>query len=376
VSTLRREGVSTGSCAAAAKAAALWLTTGECPERVEIETPTGRTLGLDVLPCSPGCCGVVKDAGDDPDATDGLTVVVRVELPEGGNLRENTVEFRAGEGVGTVTLPGLKVPVGEPAINPVPRRMIEEALRGAVGPRPAVVTVSVPGGEEIAKRTFNPRLGIVGGISILGTRGTVRPMDEGAMLESLTLELNTHAALGKKAISLTFGGTGEAAMRKAFGLEGRCVVQVGNLVGFVLDEAERLGFDRILLCGHPGKLLKVAAGSFNTHNRVADGRMEALCAHGALCGMEHDLIRRLYACATTERTIALLRETGNDFLWNHLAEAAAKRCVDRSLARPSGDFLVGAAFIDNDGTVLGKSSGVDALIQTLKTLKATKAEGF
>lgn len=365
--TGRREGVSTGSCAAAAaKAAALWLTRGQCPEQVDVETPTGRTLRLDVVPCFPGCCGVVKDAGDDPDATNGLTVVARVDLPSEAVPGKGLVEFRGGEGVGTVTLPGLKVPVGEPAINPVPRRMIEAALREVLGPGGAVVTVSVPGGEAVAKRTFNPRLGIVGGISILGTRGTVRPMDEGAMLESLTLELNTHAASGKKSLVLTFGNTGENALRKAFGLKGRCVVQVGNLVGFVLDEAERLGFRRILLCGHPGKLLKVAAGSFNTHNRVADGRMEALCTHAALYGLEHDFIRRLYGCRTTEEAISLLDAAGSDFLrlWDSLAEAVVKRCGERVLG-PSA--CKAAAFVDNDGRVLGRSAGTGCLLEALKT---------
>jgi cobalt-precorrin-5B (C1)-methyltransferase len=357
-----REGVSTGSCAAAAaKAAALWLTTGRCPERVEIETPVGRTLSLEIVPQGMGRCGVVKDAGDDPDATNGLTVSARVELME----REGGIEFRAGEGVGVATLPGLKVPVGDPAINPVPRRMIAEALRGVVGPRAAVVTISVPGGEEVARRTFNPRLGIVGGISILGTRGIVRPMDERSIAESLTLELNTHAAQGKRGIVLTFGNTGELALRKAFDLTGRCVLQVGNRIGFVLDEARRLGFERTLLCGHPGKLLKVAAGSFDTHNRVADGRMEALCTHAALLGMEHDSIRKLYACATAEGAIELvetLTRDGGRTLWDRLAEAAAKRCADRSF----GELTVGAAFIGNDGTILGESEQVKFLMKEIK----------
>ena len=265
-----------------------------------------------------------------------------------------------------VTLPGLKVPVGEPAINPTPRLMIEKSLREAVKTRSAVVTISAPGGEEIAKRTFNPRLGVIGGISILGTRGTVRPMDEQAILESLTLELNTHAEEKKnmeKIISLTFGNTGENAMRKAFGLTGRCVVQVGNYIGFVLDEAERLGFERVLLCGHPGKLLKVAAGGFNTHNRVADGRMEALCAHAALLGMERGFIERLYGCVMTESAIELLKQSGKaGALWNSLAEAAAKRCADRSY----GALSVAAAFVDNDGAVLGKSSSADSLAEELR----------
>ncbi|MDR1873492.1 MAG: cobalt-precorrin-5B (C(1))-methyltransferase CbiD [Synergistaceae bacterium] len=361
-----REGVSTGSCAAAAaKAAALWLSTGRCPERVEVGTPLGRTLCLDVVPYFPGCCGVVKDAGDDPDATNGLTVVVRVDLPDDPpDDSGDAVEFRAGEGVGVVTLPGLKVPVGEPAINPVPRRMIAEAVREVVGPRAAVVTVSVPGGEEVAKRTFNPRLGVVGGISILGTTGVVRPMDERAIFDSLSLELNTHAAQGKRIVALTFGNTGESALRRAFGLRGRCVLQVGNCVGFVLDEAQRLGFERVLLCGHPGKLLKVAAGSFNTHNRVADGRMEALCAHAAILGAGTDFVRRLYACTTTEEamglTIASMEDRGAA-LWTQLAEAVVERCVARSF----GELAAGAAFIDNDGTILGKSARADALAKEL-----------
>jgi cobalt-precorrin-5B (C1)-methyltransferase len=358
-------GISTGSCAAAAaKAAALWRISGECPSWVEIETPVGRRLRLDVISRPPDCCGVVKDAGGDADVTDGMTVFARVELQEA----DGPVEFRAGEGVGRVTLPGLKVPAGEPAINPVPRQMIENSLREVVGKRGALVTISIPGGEDAARRTFNPRLGIAGGLSILGTRGTVRPMDEQAIRESLTLELNTHAEgqnerKMEKILALTFGGTGETALRRAFGLTGRCVVQAGNFVGFALDEAERLGFKRILLGGHPGKLLKVAAGSFNTHNRVADGRMEALCAHAALLGMDLEFVRELYACATAEGAMALLKgaEKG-PALWARLAEVAARRCVSRSRAA----LAVAAAFIDNEGTILGKSAEADALAEALR----------
>ncbi|MCL2009863.1 MAG: cobalt-precorrin-5B (C(1))-methyltransferase CbiD [Synergistaceae bacterium] len=362
----RREtgiGVSTGSCAAAAaKAAALWLTAGACPERVEIDTPAGRVLSLDIVPHSPGCCGVVKDAGGTgkyADATDGMTIFARVELGGG----DGPIEFRAGEGIGIVTLPGLKVPVGEPAINPTPRLMIEKSLREIIKNRAAVVTISAPGGEEAAKRTFNPRLGVMGGISILGTRGTVRPMDEQAILESLALELNTHAEEKKKIISLTFGSTGENAARKAFRITGRCVVQAGNFIGFVLDEAKRLGFEQIFICGHPGKLLKVAAGGFNTHNRVADGRMEALCAHAALLGMEHGFIESLYRCATTESAMELLKQSEKaGALWNSLAEAVVRRCVEYSREVLS----VAAAFVDNNGAVLGKSSLVDFMAEELR----------
>lgn len=346
-----REGVTTGACAAAAaKAAAMRALTGACPSQVEVEGPTGRRFVLDVLPLPDGGCGVVKDAGDDIDATNGLTVCASVALGEG----PGPVTFEAGPGVGIVTLPGLKVPPGEPAINPVPRAMIDRAVREAAGDRSARVTVSVPGGETVAKRTFNPRLGIAGGISILGTSGVVRPMDESAILESLTLELNILHSLGVRDVVLTFGTTGEAALRRAWGIAGRCVIQTGNYPGHVLDEAARMRFRRALFCAHPGKLLKVAAGSFNTHNRVADGRLEALCTQAALAGAGRDVIQRLYTCRTTENAIELLRKERPDFLWglwDSLAEVVARRCTDRSF----GDLPVAAAFVDNEGTILGCS---------------------
>ena len=345
-----REGVTTGTCAAAAaKAAALLFRGGQCPDRVTVTGPSGKSFTLSVFPV-PGGVGVVKDAGDDADATDGLTVCASLEV----SLEEGPISFAAGTGVGTVTLPGMKVPPGEPAINPGPRKMIEDAVREVLGPRAVRVTVSIPGGEEVAKHTFNPRLGVVGGLSILGTTGVVRPMDEAALLASLDLELSVLHSLGVKDLIMTFGNTGETALRKAFGIEGRCVIQVGNYPGHVLDEAARLGFRRGFLCGHPGKLLKVAAGSFITHNRVADGRLEVLCTHAALAGAGQELIQRLYTCRTTENAMQLLRDEGPTGLWDTLARVAARRCTDRSF----GEFPVEAAFIDNEGNILGCSSGV------------------
>ena len=354
-----REGVTTGTCAAAAaKAAALLFRDGQCPDQVTVTGPSERTFTLSVFPVPGGgdaqdalvpAAAVVKDAGDDADATDGLTVCASLEVsPE-----EGPISFAAGTGVGTVTLPGMKVPPGEPAINPGPRRMIEDALREVLGPRAVRVTVSIPGGEEVAKHTFNPRLGVVGGLSVLGTTGVVRPMDEASLLASLDLELSVLHSLGVKNLIMTFGNTGETTLRKAFGVEGRCVIQVGNYPGHVLDEAARLGFQRGLLCGHPGKLLKVAAGSFITHNRVADGRLEALCTHAALAGAQRELIQQLYACRTTENAIQLLRDEGLPGLWETLAGVAARRCTDRSF----GEFPVEAAFIDNEGNILGCSPG-------------------
>ena len=209
-----REGFSTGSCmTGGAAAAALWLTTGTCPEVVEVETPIGRTLYLDVIPKEKGVCGIVKDAGDDPDVTNGSEVITKVELlPEDG-----AITFVGGDGIGTVTEEGLKLPVGEPAINPVPRQMTERALRKIIGDRGAVVTVSIPGGEELAKKTFNPRLGVLGGLSVLGTTGIVRPMSEEAMKDSLLVELDMYARQGHRAILFVLGTTGENALKAQYG---------------------------------------------------------------------------------------------------------------------------------------------------------------
>ena len=206
-----REGFTTGSCAAAAAlACCLWQRDGTCPSQVGLRVPAGKVYTPVIIPHADGSCGVIKDSGDDPDITNGMEVIAKVEL-----LEENgPVVFCAGEGVGTVTETGLKIPAGEPAINPVPRQMIEEAVRSVYGDRAVKVTVSVPGGEEVAKKTFNPRLGIVGGISILGTSGVVRPMSDEALRESLYVELKMRITQGWKNIVFTFGNQGEEAMKR------------------------------------------------------------------------------------------------------------------------------------------------------------------
>jgi cobalt-precorrin-5B (C1)-methyltransferase len=357
-----REGISTGSCAAAAaKAAAILAQTGKCPAYVSVVTPQGRVLTLEPFCFADGSCGVVKDAGDDRDITNGATVRVSVEVCD----TEGPVTFAAGEGVGTVTLPGLKVPPKEPAVNPAPRKMITDALREVIGDRMAKVIISVPGGEQIAKKTFNPRLGVTGGISILGTSGIVKPMNEEAIWDSLTLELNTHAAAGRGLVALVFGRTGEDIFRKAWDIHGRCVVQTGNYLGYVLDEAARLKFKKVLLCGHPGKLLKVASGTFNTHNRTGDGRLEALCTQAAIAGASAEQVERLYNCRTTENAMKLVNEYLLDEVWTVLADITAKRCSDRSF----GALQAEAAYLDNEAQILGCSKGALKFAEELKNEK-------
>ncbi len=368
-----RWGISTGTCAAAAaKASALRLIGGIVPPSVVVALPSGEAVELPVVELEDGRCGVVKDAGDDLDSTDGVTVAARVRFGEG----MGPAVFIAGEGVGTVTLPGLKLPPGEPAINPVPRRMIERAVREAIANRTVTdrtvadrmisIEISIPGGAILADRTFNKRLGIEGGLSILGTTGRVRPMDVNALLESLSLEISTQAARGRQALLLTFASTGEASARKAWGIPEGFTVQVANEIGFALDECVRLGLQGVVLAGHPGKLLKVAAGSFDTHNRVADGRFEVLCTHIALTTGSCALLPEIYACRTTEAAMAVLRERlSTDVLrtlWNSLAERAAVRCSDRIF----GELETAAAFIDGDGNVLGASRNLDRPLERLR----------
>ena len=353
-----REGFSTGSCmTGGAAAAALWLTTGTCPEVVEVETPIGRTLYLDVIPKEKGVCGIVKDAGDDPDVTNGSEVITKVELlPEDG-----AITFVGGDGIGTVTEEGLKLPVGEPAINPVPRQMTERALRKIIGDRGAVVTVSIPGGEELAKKTFNPRLGVLGGLSVLGTTGIVRPMSEEAMKDSMLVELDMYARQGHHAILFVLGTTGENALKAQYG-EFRCILQVSNYIGFMIEEAVERGFTDILIGGFVGKLVKVASGTMNTHSHVADGRLETICTHAALHGASRDVIEKIYSCVTTKAAMKIVEEEGLTDIWKDMAERASAHC--RKTAH--GMARVGVVFLDAENRVLAESENVPEVLNAVR----------
>lgn len=353
-----REGFSTGSCmTGGAAAAALWLTTGTCPEVVEVEAPIGRTLYLDVIPKEKGVCGIVKDAGDDPDVTNGSEVITKVELlPEDG-----AITFVGGDGIGTVTEEGLKLPVGEPAINPVPRQMTERALRKIIGDRGAVVTVSIPGGEELAKKTFNPRLGVLGGLSVLGTTGIVRPMSEEAMKDSLLVELDMYARQGHHAILFVLGTTGENALKAQYG-EFRCILQVSNYIGFMIEEAVERGFTDILIGGFVGKLVKVASGTMNTHSHVADGRLETICTHAALHGASRDVIEKIYSCVTTKAAMKIVEEEGLTDIWKDMAERASAHC--RKTAH--GMARVGVVFLDAENRVLAESANVPEVLNAVR----------
>ena len=261
----QRTGYTTGTCAAAAaKAAAIVLCGGRAGRVVEVGLPDGTRVELPLESLTGDVnraeAAVKKDAGDDPDVTDGSLVTALVEWAETGDV---TIE--AGEGVGTVTKPGLATPPGEPAINPVPREMIRSAVR-EITDRPVLVTISIPGGKELADKTFNPRLGVVGGLSILGTSGIVRPFSGKALRDALSCTLSVAVACKVSNPILVPGRIGERAAKALYAPVPEQLIEVSNEWGFMLDEAANLSFDAMMVLGHPGKLAKLPGGDWDTHS--------------------------------------------------------------------------------------------------------------
>ena len=309
-----RCGVTTGTCAAAAaRAAAQLLLTGTAPATVELTVPAGGSVHIPVERAErtqngARCC-VRKDAGDDPDITDGAEIWAEISpSPSPG------VEIDGGVGVGRVTLPGLDQPVGSAAINSVPRRMIREAVEGACKDRDCPpgfrVVISIPEGEALARKTFNSRLGIVGGLSVLGTGGIVEPMSEQALIESIRVEINVRAAQGRRTLLLTPGNYGRDFLLSETEVPEAAIIRCSNFIGDALDAAAELGFRDVLLTGHLGKLAKLAGNMFNTHSRYGDCRMEILTAHASAAGIRADAAREMLASATVDWALDILDAEG------------------------------------------------------------------
>jgi len=348
-----RRGFTTGMCAAAAaKGAVLLLFGKDWPVAVEVLAPAGVKLNLKLENREKGAgyarCCVVKDAGDDPDVTAGLAVCATAKTAEAG------VKIKGGAGVGVVTRPGLAIAPGQPAINPVPRQVIENEVKKVLPAGTGVeITISVPGGEQVAAKTMNPRLGILGGISILGTTGLVEPMSAEAWKSSLALQVAQAVALGCRDLVLTPGRRGEKWAVEKYGLPARAVAQMSNFAGFMLAECVRRGAKRVLLFGHQGKLIKIAAGIFHTHSRVADARREILVAHAALAGAEREVLGQIWQSATAEEAARIMQEHGLGFLFHRLAETASQRA--REYVR--GELFVGTVLTSLDGEILGLDAG-------------------
>ena len=362
-----RCGYTTGSCAtAAAKAAATMLLTGERVDSVRIDTPKGITLNLEPLQVELAenyvSCAIRKDSGDDPDDTNGILVFAKVE-----RAVEPGVHIEGGVGVGRVTKPGLACAVGGPAINPTPRRMITSEV-GSVMEQTGytdglMVTISIPEGVEIAKKTFNPRLGILGGLSVLGTSGIVEPMSEKALIETMYVEMRAQKARGNKDLLVFFGNYGEDFTRDVMQLDLEGAVTCSNFVGELLDYAVYLGFETLLLIGHSGKLVKLAQGVMNTHSKYADCRTELFALQAMFHGASVEVGKEIYGCLTTDEVTKVLKR---EQLFEPVMEQVTQKIDFYMQHRVHGKIKTAAFMFSNVYGILGKTEHADALIQLHK----------
>lgn len=306
-----RCGYTTGSCAAAAaKAATAMLLSEEYVMKVSLHTPKGTVLQLQVLDIQRTkeqvICAIQKDSGDDADVTNGILIYASVMRQQGD------VTIDGGTGVGRVTKSGLDQPIGQAAINSVPRKMIKEAVMeemDAHGYDGGVkVIISIPKGVEIAERTFNPRLGIEGGISVLGTSGIVEPMSEQALVDTIRTEIKMQSANGNYDLLITPGNYGTDFLKDELHIDIEKAIKCSNFIGDTIDMAYEYRIKSLLLVGHIGKLVKLGAGIMNTHSKMADGRMEVLCSCAIRAGVKSEAAERILDCITTDEAIAILQE--------------------------------------------------------------------
>ena len=377
-----RWGYTTGTCAAAASlAAAVMLLRGRRMEQVSLTTPKGVRLDLEVeemdIRENCVCCGVRKDAGDDPDVTDGLMVYSQVRLPDADSVDVSgaggdyvyekdglRLNLSGGVGVGRVTRWGLSCEVGKAAINPVPRQMIFEQVAGVCresGFKGVLsIEIRVPEALKVADKTFNSRLGIHGGISILGTSGMVEPMSETALLDTIRLELRQRIRKGEKNLLVTPGNYGESFVDTVLGLGLGQAVKCSNFIGSTIDMAVEEGAESILLIGHGGKLIKLAAGIMNTHSSWADGRMEILAAHGAACGAKRELVEQILEAVTVDEGLRLL-ET-EDGLREQVMKRVMARLEQHVKRRAGGRLRAEVIVFTNERGILGATTGADDML--------------
>lgn len=362
-----RYGYTTGSCAAAAAKGAVEILLGNKKiQQVELMTPKGILLNLELLHISQGdgwvSCAVKKDGGDDPDVTNGLEIYVKAQKTEIPGIR-----LEGGQGVGRVTKKGLEQPVGSPAINKVPRSMIlketgeicsQTGYKGGL-----LLTVSVPGGAEAGARTFNPRLGIQGGISILGTSGIVEPMSEDALMKSIEIEMRQKVENGAEYLLITPGNYGAAYLKEHMELPFEESMKCSNYIGETLDMALDMGVKGILFVSHIGKFVKVAGGIMNTHSRCADSRAELLAANAIRAGISMDGAKEILDTITTDEALSVI-------LRENLLEPLMKELTDRILYylnhRTYDRMLLGAVVFSNEYGYLGETKNTRELIRLIK----------
>lgn len=343
-----RSGITTGTCAAAATKAALLAWIGEPSNTVDVLSPQGSVIQVKVAASerldNGGKASIIKDAGDDPDVTHGTIVSAEIVIN-----KTNEIILQAGIGVGIVTKPGLSVAVGQPAINPGPRKMIMQAIQDVLpGGYGVTVTISIPEGEKLAKRTLNSTLGIIGGLSIIGTTGIVEPMSEEAFKNSLSPQISMVKALGYDEVVFSPGKIGQDIAINRYHLPAETVIQTSNFIGHMLESAVQYGMKQVLIFGHLGKLVKVAAGIFHTHNRIADARFETLAAYMAALGAPQQAIQEILKCNTTEAAMPIIAQ----YKLNDVYRVIAERVSIRSERYVFGDLKVGTAMITLQGDLL------------------------
>ncbi|ACZ07877.1 cobalt-precorrin-6A synthase [Sebaldella termitidis] len=350
-----RCGFTTGSAAAAAAQAAMAAFFGErVPDEVIIDLPAGGTLKIEIntVRVREGytIASVIKDGGDDPDITHGIEIFSKISIRE-----DNKVNIYGGIGVGTVTKPGLPMKVGMSSINPVPMKMIENEVRKELPAGKGVdVEIFVPEGEEIAKRTLNPKLGVLGGISILGTTGIVKPMSEEAFKDSLAIELKMLLAENpEKEVIFVFGNHGKKFIKEKFDTDEGKILVISNFVGFMLDRACEYGVRKIFFAGDLGKFVKVAGGIFHTHSRMSDAKLEILTANALLAGEERKNLLKILNSNTTEEAVNYVTKKETFTL---LAEKAKEKCQEY-VRRNGAEISVETLIFASGGRELGRSKG-------------------
>src|SRR5690242_3633457 len=353
-----RRGWTTGACAAAAaRAAFAGLLTGRFPDPVSIRLPRGQKpsfpLALAELEAGRARAGVVKDAGDDPDVTHGATVIATVEYASAGH----GIGFRAGPGVGTVTRPGLPLPVGEPAINPAPRAMIVEALidlaeANGAPPPDLTVTISIPGGERLAERTMNARLGIIGGLSVLGTTGIVVPYSCSSWIHSIHRGIDVARAAGLDHIAAATGATSERAVQRLYSLPDHALIDMGDFVGGTLKYLRRHPVDRLTIAGGFAKLAKLATGHLDLHSARSQVDIGWLARRLRELGAESSIVDAARAAAGAAEILGLAGD-----LRERLAGAIAGRAREVALATICGKTAVEVAIVDHQNGFLARVGG-------------------
>ena len=368
-----RCGFTTGSCAAAAsKAAAYMLLFGNEKKSISITTPKGIVYNADIQQIQKSenkvSCAVVKDGGDDPDVTNGCLVFAEVSVAESKKEESDdvTVLIDGGRGVGRVTKPGLDQPIGNAAINHVPREMITKEVtdvcRAADFHGTISVIISIPEGEALAKKTFNPRLGIIGGISVIGTSGIVEPMSMQALLDTIKVELRQKKEEGNACVAVSPGNYGLDYMKEKYNYDLDRSVKCSNFIGLTIDMAAELGIKKLLLTGNIGKLIKVAGGIMNTHSKEADGRMEIIAAAAIQEGVSYEALIKILDCVMTDEAIRLINEEGK-------LEKVMKRLMDKImfyLRKRANDRLeIECILYSSKYGELGKSEGADEWLTLL-----------